>query len=531
MQSDQSIDGQLAAAKTYAEAHGYEIIREYVDRAMTGRNDNRLAFQQMLSDCAKHDFDVIIVWKVDRFGRNREEITYNKYRARRHGVTVEYVAESVPDSPEGVILESVLEGMAEYYSLQMSQNIRRGHRETAKAGRHIGGAPPLGYTINNDGYYEVDPLYEPVVQKIFRDYAAGMPLLDIVRELNRSGLERPGGKDWNCAHLRSMLHNKKYMGVYEFDDIVLTDAVPAIVDADTWHAAQEQALANRGNPKQWVRIEYLLTGKVFCGRCGAPMIGSSFRTKNRNGKNVSYNYYRCRESKNGHCRMKGIKKDVLERVVIGVILQLLGDDETINTIVDSTWDLYQRENAEDRTLRALNAELERVQTSIQNLIKSIEAGVISEAVTNRLNDLSAQQEALQRSIEREMVRDGPRLTKDHIRYFLERMRDGDLNDPEIQKRLIHTFLNSVYVYDDSDNDNDDDDGRKSRDHAVLNLNFNDYSKNIPIISGIARTDIFCPLRAHFKLGRKSPLHLYRPPPFCQGFVTNGDFRCCGDKNT
>ena len=131
-QTEQSIEGQLAAAKTYAAAKGYTIIHEYIDRAMTGRNDNRDEFQQMLSDCAKHQFQVIIVWKVDRFGRNREEITFNKYRAKKHGVRVEYVAEAVPDSPEGVILESVLEGMAEYYSLQLSQNVRRGLRESAK---------------------------------------------------------------------------------------------------------------------------------------------------------------------------------------------------------------------------------------------------------------------------------------------------------------------------------------------------------------------------------------------------------------
>lgn len=144
-QNEQSIDGQLAAARAYAEARGYTIIHEYIDRAMTGRNDNRDEFQQMLSDCAKKQFQVIIVWKVDRFGRNREEITFNKYRAKKHGVRVEYVAENLPDSPEGVILESVLEGMAEYYSLQLSQNIRRGYRENAKRCKYAGGRIPLGY--------------------------------------------------------------------------------------------------------------------------------------------------------------------------------------------------------------------------------------------------------------------------------------------------------------------------------------------------------------------------------------------------
>ena len=133
-QTEQSIEGQLAAAHGYAKNKGYTVIREYCDRAQTGRNDNRDAFQQMLSDTDKHQFDVIITWKVDRIGRNREDIAFNKHRCKKNGVRIEYVAENLPDSAESVILESVLEGMAEYYSLQLSTNIRRGQLESARKG-------------------------------------------------------------------------------------------------------------------------------------------------------------------------------------------------------------------------------------------------------------------------------------------------------------------------------------------------------------------------------------------------------------
>lgn len=131
-QTEQSIEGQIAKGREFAATRGYTVVHEYVDRAMTGRNDNREQFQKMLADTAKHQFQVIIVWKVDRFGRNREEIAINKHTCKRNGVRVEYVAENLPDAPESVILESVLEGMAEYYSLQLSQNILRGQLESAK---------------------------------------------------------------------------------------------------------------------------------------------------------------------------------------------------------------------------------------------------------------------------------------------------------------------------------------------------------------------------------------------------------------
>lgn len=138
-QGEQSIEGQLSNARDYAAAHGYTIVHEYVDRAKSGRTDNRAEFQQMLKDTAKRQFSVIILWKVDRFGRNREEIAINKMKCRKNGVRVEYVAETIPDSRRGVILESVLEGFAEYYSLQLSQNIRRGRAESAEKCQSLGG--------------------------------------------------------------------------------------------------------------------------------------------------------------------------------------------------------------------------------------------------------------------------------------------------------------------------------------------------------------------------------------------------------
>ena len=169
-QTEQSIEGQLAAAKLYAEKKGYTIAHEYCDRAKTGTNDNREAFQQMLADTAKHSFGVVIVWKVDRFGRNREEITFNKYRCRKNGVRVEYVAESIPDGNEGVILEAVLEGMAEYFSKQLSQNVKRGMQEAAKKHHVLGGKVPLGFRVGADKTYEIDPDNAPVVKMIFEDF-------------------------------------------------------------------------------------------------------------------------------------------------------------------------------------------------------------------------------------------------------------------------------------------------------------------------------------------------------------------------
>ena len=186
-QGEQSIEGQVAEAERYAKNHGLTIIHTYADRAQTGRNDNREQFQLMLADAAKHKFDALIVWKTDRIGRNKEEIALNKYHLKKNGIKIYYVAESIPDTPEGIILESVIEGMAAYYSEQLSQNIKRGQRASASKAQSTGGNRPLGYLTGPDKKFIIDPDSAPTVKLVFDLYSKGKTIAQIVSILNERG--------------------------------------------------------------------------------------------------------------------------------------------------------------------------------------------------------------------------------------------------------------------------------------------------------------------------------------------------------
>lgn len=132
-QTDQSIEGQVADCQAFAAKNGINIIGLYADRHISGKSvDKRLEFQRMIRDAQDHKFDVVLVWKIDRFGRDRQDIAINKARLKRAGVKLMYAEESVPEGPEGIILESVLEGIAEYYSADLRQKVLRGRRETLK---------------------------------------------------------------------------------------------------------------------------------------------------------------------------------------------------------------------------------------------------------------------------------------------------------------------------------------------------------------------------------------------------------------
>lgn len=471
-QTEQSIEGQLSAARTYAAARGYTIIHEYIDRAQTGRNDNRDEFQQMLSDTSKRQFDVIIVWKVDRFGRNREEITFNKYHCKKNGVRVEYVAENLPDSPEAVILESVLEGMAEYYSLQLSQNIKRGYRENAKKGKFCGGKIPLGYKLDADKRFIIDPDTAPIVKLIFQWYAEGQTVTEITTRLNQQGVKTGTKSEWTKNSLRRMLKNEKYIGniVFKDGEIRVDGVVPPLIDPSTFERVQRMLEVNHRAPAaRWSNADYLLTGKLFCGSCGALMVGESGTSKT----GAKHNYYLCINHKRTRtCKQKAIRQDLIEPFVVNQIRELLKDTELLDFLADKTWDYYQAQDETREKIRLLNKQLEDVDKSIANLMRAIEAGLFNTATKNRMDELDSQKAALEAAIAGMQLESDLHITKDHIRYYLFKLsQDTCSDDPEVVHRLIDTFVNAVFIYPDK---------------ITMTFNFCEEDKNTIILEDIER---------------------------------------------
>lgn len=447
-QSEQSIEGQLAAAHQYAAAHGYTVVKEYCDRAQTGRNDNRDAFQQMLADTEKHQFDIIITWKVDRIGRNREDIAFNKHKCKRNGVRIEYVAENLPNSAESVILESVLEGMAEYYSLQLSTNVRRGQLESARKMQSIGGKCPLGYDVDRDTkQFIINPKTAPIVKQIFERYAQGETEFEIIKWLNEQGIRTSRNKPFSKSSIARLLHNEKYIGVYVFKDLVrIEDGVPAIVDKDLFDKVQELMKINRRAPSNtWTHQDYILSDKLFCGKCGSAMVGESGFSHT----GAKHSYYSCMgRRKKKICDKRPVRQEWIEKKVLEATRDVLADDELLDFIADKTFEYYLSTNGRDDQKAVLEQELASVNASIDRLISAVEAGMFNDRMKARMDDLDMQKAQITASLAEIELASGFRLTRDHIAFFLREFRDADMSDRECQKRLVKTFVNSVFVYDD-----------------------------------------------------------------------------------
>lgn len=232
-QTEQSIEGQLRECREFAEREHIHIIDTYIDRAVSGRSvEHREAFQQMIADSTKKQFQAVIVYKLDRFARNRYDSAVYRAKLKKNGVKVLSAKENITDSPEGIILEGLLESMNEYYSAELSQKVKRGMRENILKGKTTGGNVALGYKIGADKRLEIEEQGAAIVRKIFADYASGKKFVEIIDSLNAAGWKTSRGNDYNKDSLHRILVNRKYIGEYAVNGFDEVATCPAIVDRE-----------------------------------------------------------------------------------------------------------------------------------------------------------------------------------------------------------------------------------------------------------------------------------------------------------
>ena len=428
-QTDQSIEGQVADCRAYAEQKGIDVVGIYADRHISGTSTaGRDEFLRMIHDAERQAFDCVIVWKIDRFGRSREDIAVNKMKLRKAGVALMYAREAVPEGPEGILLESLLEGLAEYYSEDLRQKVSRGQREGAKKGRLSAGSTPIGYRRAKDGTVEAVPEEAAAIREAFDLYIAGEKLVDI-----REKLGARIGKRITPGTLYRILRNDHYLGAYEIQGV--TVPVPPIIDRETFDAAQAAHKGSRQNAAGRARVKYLLSCKCHCELCGTMLHGVSGRGKL--GKN--YHYYKC--PKKG-CGLKPVPQDVLEDLVLKHTAEDVLGEEMIEKLTGRIMEIQKSQQAEDPAT-ALRKRLAEAKKKQANIIQAIEDGAGSSLVA-RLNEVDSMIEELTLEIERAELKK-PEIPEEIVRGWLQSFRSGDKNDPAFREKLVRTFVADVVV--------------------------------------------------------------------------------------
>jgi len=382
-QTEQSIEGQLRECKEFAEAEGITIINSYIDRAISGKTDNSPAFQQMIADSASHKFSAIIVYKLDRFARNRYDSAMYKAKLKKNGVRVLSAKEHITDSPEGIIMEGLLEAMNEYYSAELSQKIRRGMRENVVKGKTTGGGVALGYKIGVDKCLEVDADTAPIVQKIFDMYASGSSYVDIINELNNAGYKTSRGNAYNKSSIQRILKNRKYIGEYVVKNIAEMSECPAIISRDLFNTVQTRLSEATHKQKHRNKHDYVLTGKLQCATCGKPVTGTAGTSKTGN----RYYYYKCAN------RCTSITQEKLENKVLDMLIGYL-TPKKINQISKAAYECYKKERSNNIEQEALKKQISAIEKKINNIINAIMNGTASNALQSALKGLEEDKERM-----------------------------------------------------------------------------------------------------------------------------------------
>lgn len=447
-QQAQSITGQIRDCRAFCEKNDYVVIKEYCDEALSARTDKRPAFQQMIKDSRQKKFEAVIVWKLDRFSRDRYDSAHYKRKLKENNVKVISAMEPISTDPEGIILESVLEGMAEYYSANLSENVKRGQRESMLQHNWIGSQVPFGYQVI-DKKLKTKPDAVPYVRQIFEWYAEGVGKKEIVDRLKLRDVRTNYGKPISVTTLEHILSNRKYIGEFTYGENSYHDEEIRIIDDALFQRVQDQLhrrYRSRGQLK--AKVNYLLSGKCFCGHCGALMVGESGQS--RTGE--IHNYYSCRNRKKNHtCSKRNEQKLSLEKYVVQETCQYFLDPARLSKTADEVIEAYNREynTGEIQTLEKEIRKLEMQADSIMDLITEAAGNkTLQKRYEEKLVALDERKEALQDELSRLQIAVGARLTQEDVVSWLRGMCTGNAADPEFQKKVIDTFVNSVYIFDD-----------------------------------------------------------------------------------
>ena len=448
-QRDVSIEQQVRHCQIFAQRQGIQVVNIYEDRALTGTNDNRPGFQKMIRDAERSNWDYVIVYTLDRFARNRYDSAVYKRQLKNLGIKVLSAMENISDDPSGVLMESLLEGLAEYYSAELSQKIKRGNYDNARKCK-VNGSLPLGYVRGPDGCFAIDEKEAAIVREVFERVAEGDPFLDIVDDMNARGIRTKKGKPWSKSTFNTMLSNERYIGIYIYGDVKIPGGVPPIIPQQLFDSVQLR-LHTKGNPRtagtpQRRRREgstYLLTGKLFCGQCKEPMVGISGKSQGAS----PYYYYTCKGKREHHdCNKKNVPRQYIEEVIATALKDTMLTDAAILALADAAVE-YQSRNTTNLEMATLENRLADVKKSLGNLLKAVEAGIFSETTQTRMAELEAEQRQLtaQLALIKEQADD--LITKEDVIAALELYQAGDVTQKSFQEALFDTFLVAAYVYD------------------------------------------------------------------------------------
>ena len=440
--------------KQFAEKNDLLVVGQYIDRATTGTNDNRAAFQQMLRDSKRKQWSVVTVYKLDRFARNKYESVVNRKKLTDNGVELVSAMENIPDTPEGKLFLAVIEGFNEYFSEDLKQKVNRGLKESWLKGNATGGRDIFGWDLK-DKKYHVNEAEAEVIREIYRKYAQGYRAQTIADELKAKNFRRKQGQLITHKFIYKILHDKRYMGIVTHQGTDYDKIFPPIISKELWLQVNAINEENKNAPGRKKEIyDYILSGKLICGRCKHRMVGESGTSKTGD---IHY-YYSCISKRRGKsdCDCKAVKKQELEDSVNNATVTMLQRNSIITRIAETVVKVHEKMMQDDSGLRILIKKRDETKRAADNIVKAIEQEIITDFTKDRLNGLQAELNELEIEINKATQKSYAHLSVEEVEKFLLSKVFENPEDIKVRKLLVNTFIREVIWY---------------GDHMVITYNF------------------------------------------------------------
>ena len=476
-EKNNSIPSQLRLLHEYADKHNMSVYKEYIDAGESALSVNRPAFLEMIAETKKKfpPFQAILVWKLSRFARNRQDSIIYKSLLKKRGIDVISISEPIDDTPQGQLMEGMIEVIDEFYSAVLAQETLRGMVENSRKGYRNGGYPVYGYKNvrifddrnNPKTKYEVNETEAKVVRLIFELYAKGNGLKNIAMYLNKHSYKSRSGHTWSKGTIANILRNEVYIGWIVFNKrdtktfgkqfkpesewIIIKNTHEPIINEELFNKVQRliEQRQPKNQPARVTASQYLLSGLMKCGKCGHTYGVTGY------GRDRKYAYYNCiTYSKRGKdiCAGHSVRADELDREVIERVKSLIFSDENMQKLVDDI-------NAATKSLRIdygkkiteLKKKANELQLRLARQYEAIEGGVIDlNLVAPRLKELKNQKDALQEEIsyyESLNSQNQPvYITKPMIEKFRKEMEQIFMGDNvQEQRDFLKKFIEKIIV--------------------------------------------------------------------------------------
>ena len=444
-QNEQSIEGQIRVIKEYALKNNIPIVNSYIDRAMTGRSDDRPEFQRMIADSTKREFGYVLIYKFDRFSRDRLNSLLYKRELRMNGVKVVSVTEYISDNSQGILFESMIDGYAEYYSAELAEKVKRGNRESRLKGQFTGGPRPYGYKIENKKCFIKEDEAE-VVRKVFEDAANLKTYKSIAEELNSKG-HRHDGKEFDDKYIARILNNTKYYGVATICGEEYDNIFPAIISKELFDRCKQSADFNKSRRSHFRSdVTYMLTSKIFCGYCASTVVGES--GKGRHG--IRYYYYTCRDKKKKgvNCASLNAKKDYLEDFIVNGVKDAILHSDKLSEIAEYLSEAYNEAATEDPMIEINHQALIKNKKEIDNIMNIFKAGFVNDTLKEELTRLDEEKKKLEAEKEKLALKAKTKIDVNEALSFLVSLLSKEDDSIEYKQMIIDRFIRKIYLFND-----------------------------------------------------------------------------------